>query len=170
MTPRTRLVFISHVSCITGLRLDAAAVGKLVHERGAWFMLDGAHAVGQFPVQVRELGCDFYTGCGHKWLMGPQGTGFAYIPREHLDRVEPSWVGWGSRSRQCKGPGDERLLWAESARRYENSTRPWALYAGLGAAIDVINEVGLESTLTRGCRAWWGRSSRRWPRCRASGC
>ncbi|MBC7261780.1 MAG: aminotransferase class V-fold PLP-dependent enzyme, partial [Chloroflexi bacterium] len=68
MTPRTRLVFLSHVSCQSGLRILPAPIGRLVHEHGAFFMLDGAHAVGQFPVDVRALNCDFYTGCGHKWL------------------------------------------------------------------------------------------------------
>jgi len=142
MTPRTRLVFISHVSCVTGLKIPAAELGRLVHERGALFMLDGAHAVGQFPINVRKLNCDFYTGCEHKWLMGPQGTGFLYVPWFHLALVAPSWVGAGSRSRECKGPGDARLLWAQGARRYENATRAWGLYAGLGAALDMIQQIG----------------------------
>lgn len=142
MTPRTRLVFLSHVSCQTGLRIPVAEVGRFIHERGSLFMLDGAHAVGQFPIHVRELHCDFYTGCGHKWLMGPQGTGFLYLAREHLDAIEPMWVGWGSRAKSCKGPGDEQLLWAEGGRRYECATRSWALYAGLGAAVDLIQEIG----------------------------
>ena len=145
MTDRTRLVFLSHVSCRSGLVIPAAEVCRFVHERGALVMLDGAHAVGQMPVDVRELGCDFYTGCGHKWLMGPQGTGFLYIASEKLDLVEPTWVGWGCRSKECTGPGDQRLLWAEGNRRFENSTRPWALYAALGTAIDIINELGVEN-------------------------
>ena len=145
MSPRTRLVFLSHVSCKSGLVIPAAEVCRLVHDRGALVLLDGAHAVGQMPVDVRALGCDFYTGCGHKWLMAPQGTGFLYISADKLDQVEPTWVGWGCRSKECTGPGDERLIWAEGNRRFENSTRPWALYAALGTAIDLINDLGVEN-------------------------
>lgn len=148
LTPRTRIVFMSHVSCITGLRIPAARLAKLVHDRGALFMLDGAHGAGQIPVDVRALGCDFYTGCGHKWLMGPQGTGYLYIAKERLEEVEPVWVGWGSRA-AGKGPGDAQLVWAEGNRRFECATRLWGIYAALGVAVDLIQEVGVGNIETR---------------------
>ena len=144
MTGRTRLVFLSHVSCRSGLVIPAKAVCDFVHNKGALVMLDGAHAVGQMPVNVRDLGCDFYAGCGHKWLMAPQGTGFLHVASERLEEVEPTWVGWGSRGHLCTGPGDTRLLWAEGSKRFESATRPWALYAALGTAIDLIQEIGVE--------------------------
>jgi selenocysteine lyase/cysteine desulfurase len=145
MTDRTRLVFLSHLSCQSGLVIPAKAVTDFVHQRGALMFLDGAHTAGQMPVDVHELGCDFYIGCGHKWIMAPQGTGFFYVREELLCDIEPTMVGWGSRSKECTGPGDERLLWAEGGRRYEYSTRPWPLYAAFGAAIDLINEIGVEN-------------------------
>jgi len=139
--PRTRLVFLSHVSCISGMRLPAKEVCEVVHRRGIPIMFDGAHAVGQFPVDVQTIGCDFYAGCGHKWLSGPQGTGFLYIRQEHLDDLELDWCGWGS-AREM----DLSRLWFEpqsNARRFEFGTRPWALYPALGVAIDRIRMLGL---------------------------
>jgi len=142
ITPRTRLIFCSHISCVTGLVAPGAALAELAHRHGALLMLDGAHAVGQIPVDVHALGCDFYASCGHKWVMGPQGTGFLYVAAAQLAQVEPSWVGAGSRSRECKGPGDERLLWAEGGRRFENATRAWGLYAGLETALEIVQTIG----------------------------
>ena len=56
-------------------------------------MFDGAHATGLVPVNVREIGCDFYTSCGHKWILGPQGTGFLYVNVNRLDDLQITWLG-----------------------------------------------------------------------------
>ncbi len=140
ISPRTRLIFLSHVSCLTGLRLPVAAICHLAQGRGMPVMFDGAHAVGQFPVNVQALGCDFYASCGHKWLLGPQGTGFLYVRRERLSEVDVSWAGWGSRSEENEF--EENWEWQEGTRRFEFGTRHWALYAALGTAIEAIQALG----------------------------
>ena len=139
LTPRTRMIASSHVSCQTGTRIPAKDVCDLARERGILVFLDGAQAVGQFPVDVKALGCDFYTSNGHKWLHGPKGTGFLYLRRERLDEVRPMQVGAGSFVRPVD-LNNIRLM--PSARRYEYGTRSYGTYAALPAAIDYLAGLG----------------------------
>ena len=89
-------------------------------------MLDGAHAIGQFSVDVKDLGCDFYAGCCHKWLLAQQGTGFLYVDAAWIDRLETSWVGWGMTDEyDLEGLNYTPL---SSARRFEYGTRNWATH------------------------------------------
>ncbi|MEW6232951.1 MAG: aminotransferase class V-fold PLP-dependent enzyme [Chloroflexota bacterium] len=139
LTARTALIACSHVSCQTGIRLPVREICRLAVERGILCFLDGAQAVGQFPVNVNELGCDFYTTNGHKWLGGPKGTGMLYIRRDRLDMVKPRYVG-GSKGIGWLPQG--RLEFKPSALRYEYGTRGVAVYAGLGAALDWNRRLG----------------------------
>jgi selenocysteine lyase/cysteine desulfurase len=143
ITPRTRLIYVSHVSCVSGTRLPVREIAALARERGVLSMVDGAHAVGTRPVDVKELGCDFYTGCGHKWLFGPQGTGFLYLRGRRLEEVRQIWLGAGSTS-----SWDEETLAVvplATAGRYEFGTRPWMLFNALDVAIGFKQELGLEA-------------------------
>ncbi|MHB1132331.1 MAG: aminotransferase class V-fold PLP-dependent enzyme [Chloroflexota bacterium] len=144
--PRTRLIACSHVSCISGTRLPAAAICDLARGRGILSFLDGAQAVGQFRVDVRALGCDFYTGNGHKWLHGPKGTGFLYLRRELLDAVAPVFVGAGS-FEHAGAPNELRPV--ASAKRYEYGTRGYGAYAALPAAIDYLAGLGWDAVEAR---------------------
>ena len=143
LSPRTRLVFASHVSGISGIRLPVCEISEMAHAEGALAVVDGAHALGQFPVNVHELGCDVYTGCGHKWLLGPQGTGMAYIAREQLEAFKPSWTGWGAEVEFSLDLDSQTFKLHDSARRFEFGTKPWPLFLGLGAAIRFINAIGV---------------------------
>lgn len=145
-TPRTRLIATSHVSCQTGTRLPVRALCALAAERGLLSLVDGAQAVGQFPVDVVELGPDFYVGNGHKWLHGPKGTGFLYVKRSRLDQLRPTHVGAGAFERPLD-LGDPRLV--DSARRYEYGTRSYGTYSAMTAALDWFEGLG------------WGRLERR---------
>jgi len=139
LTPRTRMIACSHVSCQTGIRVPAKEVCDLARERGILVFLDGAQAVGQFPVDVKALGCDFYTSNGHKWLHGPKGTGFLYLRQERLDEVCPTHVGAGS---FVKPVDLNNIRLMPSARRYEYGTRSYGAYAALPAAIDYLEGLG----------------------------
>ena len=75
VSAKTKLICLSHVSTKTGFVLPAKEISDLAHDRGVPGLLDGAHAVGLIPVNVKSIGCDYYSGCGHKWLLAPQGTG-----------------------------------------------------------------------------------------------
>ena len=89
LTPQTRVVSVSHVITTTGLRMPIREIAALARSRGALCVVDGAQALGHVPVDVRALGCDAYATCGHKWLLGPKGTGLLYISKDAEDRIQP---------------------------------------------------------------------------------
>lgn len=148
MTPQTRLVFASHVSCVSGMRLPVCEIGRLARDKGKLFAVDGSHALGQFPIHVPEIGCDAYIGCGHKWLLGPQGTSFTYVKQEHQQTFQPSWLGWGAEQDLSIDPFTGAFLLYPSGRQYEFGTKQWMLFPGLGRAIQFVNEVGIEAIQT----------------------
>ena len=92
-TPRTRLVFVSHVEYSTGLRLPAAELCQLAHDRGAHIMLDGAQTGGHLHLDMTAEGFDFYSIPGQKWVLGYEGVGALYIRRELIEQVHPAHTG-----------------------------------------------------------------------------
>jgi selenocysteine lyase/cysteine desulfurase len=147
LTPRTRLAQLSHVSCLTGLRLPIERLCGLARQAGALTLVDGAHAEGQFSVDVRALGCDFYAACGHKWLLGPQGVGMLYVRQEHVERLRPIWLGWDVGQPFDRAKRSYQLQ--TTAARFEQSTRPWPLYLAFGKAIEFVEGVGLDAIAAR---------------------
>lgn len=126
LRPNTRAVVTSHVVSTSGLRLPIADIARLAHEHGALCVVDGAQAVGQIEVDVRAIGCDAYAGCGHKWLLGPKGTGFLYIARAAQAQLSPpQWLLTKDFGGNSSGVG------------------PAPLMIGLGCAIDELNAVGI---------------------------
>lgn len=91
--PGTRLVALSHVSWATGARLPVREVAEIAHARGALVAVDGAQSAGAIPVEAEELGVDFYSVPGQKWLLGPEGIGALYCAPTVLDRVRTSFAG-----------------------------------------------------------------------------
>jgi len=95
MTPRTRLLFFSHVLSPTGLVLPARAIVAEARKRGIVTVIDGAHAPAMIPLDLDTIDADFYGGNGHKWLLAPTGTGFLYLAARSVDRLMPMQVSWG---------------------------------------------------------------------------
>lgn len=95
MTPRTRLLFFSHVLSPTGLVLPAKELCREARRRGVVTVVDGAHAPAFIPLDLAELPCDFYGGNCHKWLLGPIGSGFLHLGAGGEDRLQPLQVSWG---------------------------------------------------------------------------
>jgi isopenicillin-N epimerase len=95
VTNKTQLIFISQITSPTALTIPVAEICRRARERNILSMVDGAHAPGQIPVDLDELGADFYTATCHKWMCGPKGTAlfFARADKQHL--IEPLIVGWG---------------------------------------------------------------------------
>ena len=89
MTPRTRMIFVSHLQFSCGLRLPAKELAELAHGRGAWLLLDGAQGAGHVALDMREIDCDFYSMPGQKWLLGPDGVGALYVRRELVSVLQP---------------------------------------------------------------------------------
>lgn len=141
ITPRTRLIFVSHVTCTTGQVLPAADIARLAAAHGAWFALDGAQSLAQFPIDIRATGADFFTASCHKWLMGPKRTGLLYVRRERLAQLTPTVV--GAYSDTANSLAERRLTFQPGAQRFEYGTQNDALVYGVEAAADFVTALGL---------------------------
>jgi isopenicillin-N epimerase len=97
LNERTRLAFFSHILSPTGLVLPAQAMCREAQKRGVPTVIDGAHAPAMIPLQLDSLGCDFYAGNCHKWLLAPTGSGFLYLGSPNENRLQPLHVSWGYR-------------------------------------------------------------------------
>jgi isopenicillin-N epimerase len=133
ITPRTRVIFFSHITTVTGVVLPAKEICALARSKGILSAVDGAHVVGMMKLDVKELGCDLYTSSPHKWLQAPKGSGFIYVRDEVIDRLWNTIVtaGW-----------DEPKLRAERFQRIGSSNVP-ALW-GMRAAVKLANQIGME--------------------------
>ena len=147
ITPRSKLLCLSHVSTRTGYVLPAREISLLARGRGVPVLFDGAHAVGLIPVDVKDIGCDYYSACGHKWLLAPQGTGFLYVDRTKLHDLEVTWIG-----ASAAGSWDlERLEFEplDTAAKFEFGTRDKTVYAALSTAVRMAEEIGVCSIARR---------------------
>jgi selenocysteine lyase/cysteine desulfurase len=144
MTPRTRLVAISHVDWTTGEVLPLEEISQLARDRGALTLVDGAQSVGNVPVDVPTTGVDMYAFTGHKWVLGPEGMGAFYV-RPGL-KAESMNLGFASLSDPTafEAEGGYEEYFHEGARRFEASTMSPALAAGFAAAVDAVYERGSE--------------------------
>jgi selenocysteine lyase/cysteine desulfurase len=139
--PRCRLVSLTWVPTNSGLVQEAAVVGEICRELGVPYLVDGCQAVGQMPVDVAALGCDFFGGTARKFLRGPRGIGFLYVSERMLARGA---YPLGLDMRGATLDGLERFALAPGARRFENWEFSYALVLGLGEAARYALEVGIE--------------------------
>lgn len=98
VTSKTKLIFLSHITSSTALRFPVELVIKEAQKRGLPTFVDGAHAPGQIPLDLKALGVDFYTGACHKWMMTPKGSSFLFAKKEMQSLLEPLVVSWGYNS------------------------------------------------------------------------
>jgi selenocysteine lyase/cysteine desulfurase len=138
LTPRTRVLAFSHITSPTGLLLPARPICELARKRGILTHIDGAHTIGQIPLDLHEIGCDFYAASPHKWLLAPKGTGFLFIREALLERL---WAHTAS--------GDWRN-YAQKAYRFSNvGTSNLSVMVGFHAALDFFRAIGPERIYAR---------------------
>lgn len=150
ITPKTKVIAIPHVTCTTGLVFPIKEISEFARNKGILTAIDGAHGAGVFDLDLKNLGCDFYAGCCHKWLLGPSGTAFLYVREDMLDKLQPFHVGGGSdlgwdlfsMPPVMKG-------YAASAHRYDYGTQSTSLMKGVSAAVNFHLEIGKGKIETR---------------------
>lgn len=147
VTERTRLVFVSHVSYKTGTVLPLKEISKEAEKRGFLVGVDGAQAVGQFPVSPRDLGVHFYALPGQKWLLGPDGTGALFVRKDAQEQLAPSTIGWASL--QSERTDEDLCAFHPNARRFEVAGRFVPAFAAFAKAIGLIRQVGVETIQER---------------------
>ncbi|MFO0809354.1 MAG: aminotransferase class V-fold PLP-dependent enzyme [Gemmataceae bacterium] len=148
ITPKTRLLFFSHVYSATGLIVPAKELCSLARRRGIVSVVDGAHAVAMIDLNLTNIGADYYGGNCHKWLFAPIGSGFLVASAEALDRLEPFQVSWGYRDRRS----DERDEYGSTprVRRLEfEATRDTCAWLAVPDAIDFQTSLGWEAIRDR---------------------
>jgi len=133
ITARTRVIFFSHITTVTGVVLPAKEICALARSKGILSAVDGAHVPGMMKLDVHDLGCDMYSASPHKWLQATKGTGFLYLREEVIDRVWNTIAteGW-----------DDTKIRAERFQRIGSSNVP--TLCGLSAALDFAHQIGLE--------------------------
>lgn len=141
---RTRIVSVSWVSYSTGYRHEVERIAAITHERGALMMLDAIQGLGALPFSVRDTPIDFLSADGHKWMLGPEGAGFAFIRREHLDKLRPFGVGWHSVVHASDYTHIELNL-KPSAARYEGGSQNMVGMLGFGASLELLLELSIEN-------------------------
>ncbi len=140
---RTRIVTVSWIGFATGYRHDLREIASIAHQRGAFLFVDAIQGLGAFPLDVNDLGIDFLAADGHKWMLGPEGAGIAYIRREHLDRLRPLGVGWHSVPKGQDYTHIELNL-RPTAARYEGGSQNNAGMIALGASLKLLMELGID--------------------------
>ncbi|ASK89206.1 cysteine desulfurase [Sphingorhabdus sp. SMR4y] len=139
LTEQHKLVALAHVSNVLGSLLDAKRAAAIAHKVGAKMLLDGCQAAPRLPVDVQELGCDFYVFSGHK-IYGPTGIGALWAPYEVLEAMPP-WKGGGSMIDRVSFDG---TTFAPPPGRFEAGTPHIAGVVGLDAAIQYVEGIGLD--------------------------
>ena len=137
------ILAISAVQFTSGWVADLPALGRACRAHGTFLVVDAIQALGQLPVDVEAAGVDVLATGGHKWLCSPFGTGFTWVRRALVERMEPRVVGWMS---MAASADLERVLdyeagWVQGARRFEVGTPPFHDYAGMAESLELMLEV-----------------------------
>ena len=136
ITPRTKVINICHIVNTNGMLLPVKEISKMAHKKGVLVAVDGAQTAGMFTINLKDLGCDFYTASAHKWLFSPKGIAVFYAKQESQKYLKPLIVARGHKDK--------------SIRRLENyNTRNLPEYLGLGDAVAFHNTIGGEKITKR---------------------
>jgi selenocysteine lyase/cysteine desulfurase len=144
--PRVRAVAVSLVQFSSGYRVDLEALSAATRRTGAWLVVDAIQGVGQLPLDLSRVQVDILACGGQKWLLSPWGSGFVYVRRELIARLDPPVTGWMA----FEGTDDLTRLTAygdtlrADARRFELITLPYQDFAGMNTSLGLILELGVE--------------------------
>jgi isopenicillin-N epimerase len=131
VTSRTRVIFISHITSPTAIIFPVQEICRRARQTGILSIVDGAHAPGQIPLNLTELGADIYTGACHKWLMAPKGSAFLYVRKELQQWMDPLVISWGFAAEAGYGSGQRWIDYHEW-----QGTRDMAAFLSVPRAIE----------------------------------
>ena len=159
LTPRTRMVVLSHLLWNTGAVMPIPRVAERLqaHGRQPWLLVDAAQSMGSLPVAEAAAAADIYAFTGHKWLCGPEGLGGVALSERLLEQAQPTLIGW----RSLRHEGSAGSAWHGDARRFEVATSCVPLLAGLASSMDVLAAEGspgerLVQIRARSAQLWQG--------------
>lgn len=138
--PKTKLVALTHLSNVLGTKVDIKTITAAAHERGVPVLVDGSQGAVHMPVDVQDLGCDFYAITGHK-LYGPSGSGAIYIRADRMAEMRP-FMGGGDMIREVH---KDTVSWAEPPMKFEAGTPGIVQQIGMGVALDYMMGIGMEA-------------------------
>lgn len=143
ISPKTKVIALLHVTCTTGLVFPIQEICHLAQTHGILTAIDGAHGAGTFASDLHSLGCDFYAGCFHKWMLGPSGTAFLYVKEESLEKLRPLMIGGHSDTGWDLTSTPPTLSgYVPSARRFDYGTQSKSLAVGMVAATEFHDQIG----------------------------
>jgi cysteine desulfurase / selenocysteine lyase len=142
LTDKTKLVALASCHYLTGNRIDLPAIGVMLKARGILFCLDAIQTVGAFPTTVEHV--DFLSADSHKWMLGPMSAGIVYVKEELHERLRPALLGsWNVQSPQFIA--QEQIAFEKGGRRFEPGAMNMAGILGMKAAMELIEEAGVEA-------------------------
>ena len=148
LTSRTRVVTVSFVQYISGFRLDLERLGQACATHGCLLFVDAIQGLGAFPVDARKANIAGLAADSHKWMLGPEGSALLFVNRQVMEKITPSEIGWTT-VRHWSDFSRRDLSWRDDARRYECGTVNTVGVYGLGAAVNLLVEVGVANIAER---------------------
>lgn len=148
LTSRTRVVTVSFVQYLSGFRLDLEKLGQACAAHGCLLFVDAIQGLGAFPVDVRSANIAGLAADSHKWMLGPEGSALLFVNRQVMEKITPSEVGWTT-VRHWSDFSSRDLSWRDDARRYECGTLNTVGVYGLGAAVNLLFEIGVANIAER---------------------
>ena len=144
MTDRTRLLSISHVQFLSGYRADLELIGSLCEKHGILFSVDAIQSAGVVPVDVQKMKIDFLAAGGQKWLMAPQGIGFAFVSERVQSMIHQAYLGWTSMKNFFGDLTSYRIEPDDTASRYESGTLNQIGILSLHETLSTLLETGID--------------------------
>lgn len=150
ITQKTKVIAIPHITCTTGLVFPIKEIAAFAKSKGIFTAIDGAHGAGTFDLDLHDIGCDFYATSCHKWMLGPNGTGFLYIREEMLARLQAIQVGAYSDTGWDMFTNPPELKgYNPTAHRFDYGSQSKPMYEGAAASAKFHTEIGKQKVEIR---------------------